>query len=150
MIKILYYNEIYKDSFLELLEEVRMYESAQFEGYLLNSSSYLNDYLSNKNHIVLIAVVEGRVIGYMIATHITNYAVSIDILYVSREYRGKGVALMLKKELENISRLRGYKQIVSQVRTNNKASIALNLKAGWEQEMDKIYPDYYVWFTKNL
>jgi ribosomal protein S18 acetylase RimI-like enzyme len=150
MIKILYYNEIYKDSFLELLEEVRMYESAQFEGYLLNSNSYLNDYLTNKNHMILIAVVDDKVIGYMIGTHITNYAISVDILYVAKEYRSKGVALMLKKELEHLAQLRGYKQIVSQVRINNKASIALNIKAGWEQEMDKIYPDYYIWFTKNL
>lgn len=150
MIRIVHYNDIYKQSFLDLLEEVRTFESAQFETYLLNSSAYSNDYLVSKTRIVIIAVEGEKVIGFMIGTHTTNYIVNINILYVAREYRGKGIALRLKTELENISRLRGYKQIVSQVRDNNIASIALNVKAGWSSEVDKIYPDYYIWFTKDL
>jgi hypothetical protein len=33
---------------------------------------------------------------------------------------------------------------------NNTASILLNQKAGWAMEIDKVYPDYYYWFTKEL
>ena len=147
---ITHYNESHRGSLLALLEEVREYESALFDNYLLDSTSYLKNYLVIRDHMVFVAEEEGGVVGFMIGSHTTNYIVSVVILYVARTHRNQGIAFALKQALEDLSRLRGYEQIVSQVRTNNTASIALNHKSEWTMEVDKLYPDYYIWFTKDL
>ena len=145
-----HYTPVYRDSFLALLEEMRIYETAAFDNYLLANDSYTSNYLTAKDHIVLIALKGDQVIGFMVGSHTTNYIVSVVVLYEAKAERSKGVAFKLKTTLEDLCRMRGYKQIVSQVRTINTFSIALNNKAGWFCEMDKIYPDYYYWFTKTL
>ena len=129
---------------------MREHEFERFDNYLLDSESYIKNYLSVKDHMVHLALDNEKVVGFMIASHTTNYIMSLVLLYVGQHYRRQGIARLLKTALERLSKMRGYTQIVSQVRTNNAPSIALNNKAGWTAEPDKIYPDSYVWFTKDL
>jgi ribosomal-protein-alanine N-acetyltransferase len=134
-----------------LLEELRgSKESAAFSFYLQDSNNYKKSYLETKNYIVLVAFIDDKVAGFMIAEHYTNDIANLVMLYVGKDYRKKGIAYQLKLMMEVLCYSRGYKKIVSQVRTNNTPSILLNLKAGWNKELDKVYPDYYYWFSKEL
>ena len=146
-----HYNEDDLDGVMSLLEELRGSKEAEgFSFYLMDSNTYKRSYLSAKNYIALVAIIDKQIAGFMIAEHWTNYIVNVTMLYVGESYRRNGVAIALKNGLVSLAKARGYASIVSQVRMNNENSIALNQKAGWAQEIDKIYPDYYLWFTKNL
>lgn len=136
---------------MQLLEELRgSKESGGFSFYLQDSNYYKKHYLELKSYIVLVAENHGEILGFMIAEHYTNDIANLVMLYVGLNYRKQGIALKLKQTMEKLCGLRGYKKIVSQVRLNNHPSIALNEKAGWICELDKVYPDYYYWFSKEL
>jgi len=136
---------------LDLLEELRgSLESARFSNYLMDSGQYKQVYLQAKNYYVLVALIEDKVVGFMIAEHYLNEIANLVMLYVGKNYRKQNIALTLKKMMESLCYANGYKKIVSQVRMNNIESIKLNEKAGWTKEIDKVYPNYYYWFTKEL
>ena len=147
------YNEIDEQGVLDLLEELRgSAESSAFSLYLQDSSTYKNSYLKTKNYIVLVALddKDKTVTGFIVAEHYLNDTVNLVMLYVGKEFRRKGIAFKLKTAMYLLCSARGYKKIVSQVRMNNEKSIQLNIKSGWKQEIDKVYPHYYYWFSKEL
>ena len=145
------YHESDLQGVLDLLEELRgSLESARFSNYLMDSGQYKQVYLQAKNYYVLVALIEDKVVGFMIAEHYLNDIANLVMLYVGKDYRKQNIALTLKKMMESLCYANGYKKIVSQVRMNNIESIKLNEKAGWTKEIDKVYPNYYYWFTKEL
>ena len=145
------YHESDLQGILDLLEELRgSLESARFSNYLMDSGQYKQVYLQAKNYYVLVALIEDKVVGFMIAEHYLNDIANLVMLYVGKDYRKQNIALTLKKMMESLCYANGYKKIVSQVRMNNIESIKLNEKAGWTKEIDKVYPNYYYWFTKEL
>ena len=145
------YHESDLQGVLDLLEELRgSLESARFSNYLMDSGQYKQVYLQAKNYYVLVALIEDKVVGFMIAEHYLNDIANLVMLYVGKDYRKQNIALTLKKMMESLCYDNGYKKIVSQVRMNNIESIKLNEKAGWTKEIDKVYPNYYYWFTKEL
>ena len=145
------YHESDLQGVLDLLEELRgSLESARFSNYLMDSGQYKQVYLQAKNYYVLVALIEDKVVGFMIAEHYLNDIANLVMLYVGKNYRKQNIALTLKKMMESLCYANGYKKIVSQVRMNNIESIKLNEKAGWTKEIDKVYPNYYYWFTKEL
>jgi len=145
------YHESDLQGVLDLLEELRgSLESARFSNYLMDSGQYKQVYLQAKNYYVLVALIEDKVVGFMIAEHYLNEIANLVMLYVGKNYRKQNIALTLKKMMESLCYANGYKKIVSQVRMNNIESIKLNEKAGWTKEIDKVYPNYYYWFTKEL
>ena len=145
------YHETDLQGVLDLLEELRgSLESARFSNYLMDSGQYKQVYLQAKNYYVLVALIEDKVVGFMIAEHYLNDIANLVMLYVGKNYRKQNIALTLKKMMESLCYANGYKKIVSQVRMNNIESIKLNEKAGWTKEIDKVYPNYYYWFTKEL
>ena len=153
MMTIRHYNKSESDlaGVMALLEELRgSKESNQFSFYLQDSNTYKNSYLESKAYVVMIALIDETVAGFMIAEHYTNDIANLVMLYVGANYRKRGIAYQLKLMMEVLCYSRGYKKIVSQVRMNNTASILLNQKAGWQMEIDKVYPDYYYWFSKEL
>ena len=145
------YHETDLQGVLDLLEELRgSLESARFSNYLMDSGQYKQVYLQAKNYYVLVALIEDKVVGFMIPEHYLNEIANLVMLYVGKNYRKQNIALTLKKMMESLCYANGYKKIVSQVRMNNIESIKLNEKAGWTKEIDKVYPNYYYWFTKEL
>ena len=153
MMTIRHYNKSESDltGVMALLEELRgSKESEAFSFYLQDSGTYKKSYLEAKNYIVLVALMDDNVVGFIIAEHYTNDIANLVMLYVGKDYRKKGIAYQLKTTMEVFCCSRGYRKLISQVRMNNYASIQLNLKAGWKQEIDKVYPDYYYWFSKEL
>lgn len=145
------YNEIDLPGVLDLLEELRgSSDGARFDIYLKDSGTYKNTFLKEKNYNVLIAKEDDKILGFMISEHYDNDTAGLVMLYVGLNFRRTGIARQLKTEMELLCRVKGYKKIVSRVRTNNKESIALNIKAGWAKQIDKVYPDFYYEFRKYL
>lgn len=147
------YNDKDENGVMLLLEELRgSKEAERFSFYLMDSNTYKQSYLKTKNYIVLVALDDENknVMGFIIAEHYLNDTVNLVMLYIGKDFRRKGIAFELKKVMYLLCAARGYKKIVSQVRMNNYESIALNQKSGWKQEIDKVYPDYYYWFSKEL
>lgn len=85
----------------------------------------------------LVAVVEGKVVGYAYAS--TYYAraaydwtVELSI-YVAKEMRGKGVGSALYEALEEELKARGYLRFLSCIAVPNEASISMHKKRGYVQ-----------------
>ena len=145
------YHETDLQGVLDLLEELRgSLESARFSNYLMDSGQYKQVYPQAKNYYVLVALIEDEVVGFMIAEHYLNEIANLVMLYVGKNYRKHNIALTLKKMMESLCYANGYRKTVSQVRMNSIESIKLNEKAGCTKEIDKVYPNYYYWFTKEL
>jgi ribosomal protein S18 acetylase RimI-like enzyme len=53
-------------------------------------------------------------------------------LWISPEFRKKGIATELKKKIEKIAIDRGVKKIRTNVYSSNKTMLDLNLKLGYE------------------
>lgn len=132
---------------LNLLKEST--EASKFEDVLFDSMAYAETYLVKKTYKTFVAV-EEKIIGFIIGEHYCNDVLGIIMLYVHPNFRRKKQALKLKSALVDYAKENSYKQIVSQVRTNNTESIKMNEKAGWTVSVDKIYPDYYVECSKHI
>lgn len=85
----------------------------------------------------LVAVVEGKVVGYAYAS--TYYAraaydwtVELSI-YVAKETRGKGVGSALYEALEEELKARGYLRFLACIAVPNEASISMHKKRGYVQ-----------------
>lgn len=59
----------------------------------------------------------------------------LDILYVDRGFRGKGLGLLLMQTVEQASRANGYQRIQLGTGPLNLAMQRLALKAGWGKRM---------------
>lgn len=85
----------------------------------------------------LVAVVEGKVVGYAYAS--TYYAraaydwtVELSI-YISKEARGKGIGSALYDALEEELKARGFLRYLACIALPNEASIAMHEKRGYVQ-----------------
>lgn len=145
------YNESDLDGIIDLLGVLSASEEAKkFEDCLFDAKSYKEIYLTKKFYRVFVAMKEGRVIGFVIGEHYCNNVFAIVIIYVHPAHRRGYFALKLKEAITNYAKENGYKEIVSQVRTNNPESVRMNKRAGWEISDDKCYPGYYVECRKEL
>lgn len=109
----------------------------------------------------LVAVVEGKVVGYAYAS--TYYAraaydwtVELSI-YVAKETRGKGVGSALYEALEEELKARGYLRFLACIAVPNEASISMHKKRGYVQvaHFPKIgfkFNQWYdiVWMQKTI
>jgi len=94
----------------------------------------------------LVAVVNGKVIGYAIAAikltkdgralHLLNFA-------VDPEYRRRGIGRLMLRTLEKLARKKGVRMIILEVSTQNDAAIRLYKSEGFE-EVD-VLKNYYPW-----
>ena len=81
------YHETDLQGVLDLLEELRgSLESARFSNYLMDSGQYKQVYLQAKNYYVLVALIEDKVVGFMIAEHYLNDIANLVMLYVGNNF----------------------------------------------------------------
>lgn len=80
--------------------------------------------LSNPNACFLVAEIENKVVGY-VGMHYHNECGSITNIAVLPEYRRKGVATKLLKELHTFARAHNIRQITLEVRASNQGAISL-------------------------
>jgi len=107
----------YSYSQAELLEEINRIEK-----------------IYDKNGLVtLIAKTKSEIIGFIWAEKIIDQPNSLYItsLWTAPDYRKQGIATMLKLELENIAKIKGYTKIKTNVYTPNTSMLYLNLKLGY-------------------
>lgn len=129
-----------------LLERLRESDDAdRVEEYLYSPNQYMNHYLVSKTYSVFLCKD-----GFILGKHVYNDTYELLMLYIAPKARRMGLALKLKKTLADYAKSRGYKRIVSCVKSDHYASIQLNKKARWKQARDKIWSDDYIWFTKKL
>jgi ribosomal protein S18 acetylase RimI-like enzyme len=111
---------------------------------------YIDNYLSNAEYSTFMAHTDNKYVGFIVGYHLLNDTYKLVMLYVDPEYRGQRLAYELKQRLAEYAKERGYKRIVSCIRTDHYASIQLNEKSGWKAEPDKVNKDKYLWYTKEL
>ncbi|MFR5602545.1 MAG: N-acetyltransferase family protein [Lachnospiraceae bacterium] len=85
------------------------------------------------NHPLIVAEEDGRVAGYASLSAYRDkeaYAATVELsVYIDPEYRGRGVATMLMKEiLEEARRRTDIRTVVSVITSGNDASIRLHEK----------------------
>ncbi|HUV84872.1 MAG TPA: GNAT family N-acetyltransferase [Methanosarcinales archaeon] len=124
-------------------------EAYKFENCLFDADVYKEMYLVKKAYKTFVAV-KDKVVGFVLGEHYCNDVFAILMLYIHPEFRREYYALCLKNIIVDYARENGYKQIISQVRTNNLESIKMNKRARWDITPDRILPDYYIECSKNL
>ena len=125
-------------------------EKSMFDKFLQDPYYYINTYINQKGYDTIIALKDKKMVGFMVGEHWNNEIYNVVMLYVDPEHRRSGIAHTLKCSLTGLARSRGYEKIISKVRVNNTSSILLNTKSKWTRTIDKLYPEYYFWFTKEL
>ncbi|MDT7886996.1 MAG: ribosomal protein S18-alanine N-acetyltransferase [Thermoproteota archaeon] len=90
----------------------------------------------------LVAEHKGKILGYISAT-LENDHCHIYSIAVLPEFRNKGIATNLMKELLNKAKEKGIKKVVLEVKTNNLEAIKLYKKFNFEIKgiKSKYYPD---------
>lgn len=86
----------------------------------------------NKSSIILAAVCDGMVIGFLNGTFVLDEAELLNIA-VRKEYRGKGAGGALISKFLNILADMGIKSVYLEVRESNNEAISLYKKYGFEQ-----------------
>ena len=91
------------------------------------------DYLAQPSRSVfLVAISEGKIVGYALAFHNKAYA-EIDSIAVAPAQRGKGVAVALLKRVIGSLGRRRFASVSLNVRLDNEAAIRLYRKLGFQR-----------------
>ncbi|MGA2874745.1 MAG: N-acetyltransferase family protein [Nitrososphaerales archaeon] len=85
---------------------------------------------------VISADINGRVVGFCSISPFSSragYAPTVELsVYIHKEFRRKGIAMILMKEIISRAKELGYHAILSLIAANNEPSIALHDKLGFE------------------
>jgi len=133
------------DEFLTLLiQDERKYDNTIDEKFVVNNY-FIN--MINEENILLLYKNENKPIGYIFAKKIDNKYL-IDGLYVDCDFRNKGIATKLIKEIINEIYSLGNFKIYITVLKENKIALELYEKMGFTIEQENelkytmIYNDY--------
>lgn len=96
--------------------------------------------LSNKLAVYIVALEEGRVVGYGGMWHVVNEG-HITNIAVHRDYRQRGFGNAIVKRLLEIGKEREMIGLTLEVRKGNAAAIELYRKNGFK--LEGIRPEYY-------
>lgn len=101
--------------------------------------TYMKDWLDKHNgrYNVIVAEQEGKIVGWASINQYNNrsaYDGVADIsVYISREYRGKGIGKRLLSELENIAKENGFHKMVLFTFPFNQLGQRLYKKMGFRE-----------------
>lgn len=82
--------------------------------------------------LTLVALLNDEVVGYLNVHHVFDEG-DLNLLAVQAEYRRKGIAARLVKELEIQAKRLGIRCYTLEVRTGNASAIAFYTRLGFEQ-----------------
>jgi ribosomal-protein-alanine N-acetyltransferase len=132
-----------EDATIKQLDKLFEIEAQCFdqEAFTKRQISYL---LSDYNSISLVAKVDNDIAGFIIGQiDVEEEAVfgHIITLNVAPNFRRKGIAQMLLKEIETILKNKGINEVRLEVRQGNQAAINLYLKLGYKEigQLEKYY-----------
>lgn len=120
-----------KDVAPEDLARIHELEAAAFPDPWSENS--LRESLSQKNIIFLTVQEEEKILGYLIVYYVLDEC-EIARIAVEEEYRRKGAAALLIKELERRCREKGIRRILLDVRESNKGAIAFYRGQGFAED----------------
>lgn len=87
--------------------------------------------LAYEDNIILVVEEEGRIAGYA-CVYVSFDEGELTNIAVEPEYRGRGIGLMLMKELKHRAEDKLVSKIVLEVRISNAAAISLYEKCGFK------------------
>ena len=87
--------------------------------------------LAYEDNIILVAEEEGRIAGYA-CVYVSFDEGELTNIAVEPEYRGRGIGLMLMKELKHRAEDKSVSKIVLEVRISNATAISLYEKCGFK------------------
>ena len=88
--------------------------------------------ISDKNKVCLVAVFEDKIVCYVGAETVLDEC-NIGNIVTDREYRGRGIASLLMKELLSVLKDRGIVKVFLEVESGNIPAIALYEKNGFKE-----------------
>src|SRR5690348_6590381 len=90
----------------------------------------------DQRHPVLVAVVDGKVVGWASLSKWSDRQAYADTgetsFYVKSEYRGKGIGRRLKETVINEAQRLGFHSLIARVAQDSRESIHLNESFGFE------------------
>ena len=109
--------------------------------------------LSRSNSLILIAEEKGKAVGFK-----CGYQKSCSVFYswmggVIPEYRRKGTAAELLKEMENWSRFKKFSKLKFKTMNEHKAMLLFSIKHGFDiidVEKSNKDPRLRIWLSKEL
>ncbi|MEA5004232.1 MAG: ribosomal protein S18-alanine N-acetyltransferase [Christensenella sp.] len=111
------------------LEQIHYCENTSFE-FPWSYAMLYDDIIENENTVYLVVELKGQIIGYggmwiiFDEAHITNVC-------ILPEYRGKGYAYSLMRELIEVAKEHDADAMSLEVRVSNKAALRLYKKCGF-------------------
>ncbi|MDY0117924.1 MAG: ribosomal protein S18-alanine N-acetyltransferase [Sulfurimonadaceae bacterium] len=109
---------------LSLLEK----ELFGFENYPLSYASFVYHI---KNNLLIVAVEEGEIAGYILVL-IKRNTPKIYSLGIKQAHRNKGIGSLLLKEILYKTKEKEFKSLILEVRVDNKSAIELYKKYNFE------------------
>ena len=97
--------------------------------------------LSNPLALWLVAVLDGKVVGYIGSQTVLDEADMMNLAVVA-EYRGRGVGRLLAEALITALRDNGVRCITLEVRDSNEAAVGLYSSLGFTEIARR--PNYYI------
>ncbi|MEM2320583.1 MAG: GNAT family N-acetyltransferase [Candidatus Bathyarchaeia archaeon] len=109
------------------------YVSDDFNRELREYRKFFHDLQNNERTEVLVAKIDGRVVGFLALWRMDEYTRSIGVS-VHPEYWGRGIATALIKESIEIARKMGVKKVVIETLAENGAMRHVAEKLGFKLE----------------
>ena len=99
-------------------------------GNPLSSLGNITDFLDNKSNYFLAYLIDGEIVGYLIAYVLQRYDGRNEMLYlheidIKETYRRQGIATKLLKEIEGIRKSEGFIKMFLITNKSNDAAVKL-------------------------
>lgn len=146
MINDLFISLVSSDEDLETIIFLKNKEDNEITNLNISEEQTMNsvfELIEDYKPIFWIAKLKEVPVGYAMAREKNNSLESLGVFTLA-EYRRRGIASQLKQEQINYAKEKEYKQIYTGVAKDNKASIELQLKFGFQQYLSSRSPTRYV------
>ncbi|MGI6153806.1 MAG: ribosomal protein S18-alanine N-acetyltransferase [Christensenellaceae bacterium] len=137
------------------LEQIHYCENSCFEAPWSYAMLY-DDIIENPHTVYMVVVLRDKIIGYggmwiiLDEAHITNVC-------ILEEYRGRGYAYTLMRELQEVAKEMGAESMTLEVRVSNRSAMKLYKKCGFSVHglRKRYYPNnnedaYVMWTERGL
>lgn len=143
--------QMLKDEIFYLRQLLQVYEAAfEWQNYNLPDDKYLNQLLNKEDHLVLVALVNGEVVGGLTAYILYGYEVPVPFIYiydlaVKQMCRGKGIGSGLINALKAYAAAHGISEFyVTTEQDDNDGVIDFYRQSPIESEVKVLQFNYRV------
>jgi GNAT superfamily N-acetyltransferase len=118
----------------ELSRKIKFYKKSELRQWIKDK----------KNNIVLVAVLDGKIIGFTVCKVMSHHWAMVDNFYVLKKYRKEGIGTYIEDHLESQLRKRKVKYVTRLVGADHRNSRMFLKKRGFREH------DKYIWIDKFL